>query len=47
MGACEDVHARRVTGSLCMYDRLIFKGHLTCLYKQDGARCYLWTQGWG
>lgn len=28
-----------------MYDRLIFKGHLTALYKQDGARCYLWTQG--
>ena len=45
MGAFEEVHARRITGSLTMYDRLIFKGHLTCLYKQDGARCYLWTQG--
>ncbi len=30
-----------------MYDRLIFKGHLSALYKQDGARCYLWTQGVG
>jgi hypothetical protein len=45
VGAFEDVHARRVTGSLAMYDRLIFKGHLTALFKQDGARCYLWTQG--
>ena len=47
MGAFEEVHARRVTGSLAMYDRLIFKGHLSALYKQDGARCYLWTQGVG
>jgi hypothetical protein len=45
MGVFEDVHARRVTGSLTMYDRLIFKGHLTALFKQDGAHCYLWTQG--
>ena len=45
MGAFEEVHASRVDGSLTMYDRIIFKGHLTCLYKQDGARCYLWTQG--
>jgi hypothetical protein len=45
MGAFEEVHARRVTGSLAMYDRLIFKGHLSSLYKQDGARCYLSTQG--
>lgn len=45
MGAFEEVHASRITGSLTMYDRIIFKGHLTCLYKQDGARCYLWTQG--
>jgi hypothetical protein len=28
-----------------MYDRMIFKGHLTALFKQDGARCYLWSQG--
>lgn len=44
MGAFEEVHASRITGSLTMYDRLIFKGHLTSLYKQDGARCYLWSQ---
>jgi len=30
---------------LAMFDRMIFKGHLSALYKQDGARCFLWTQG--
>ena len=28
-----------------MFDRVIFKGHLSVLYKQDGARCFLWSQG--
>jgi hypothetical protein len=28
-----------------MFDRMIFKGHLSSLYKQDGARCFLWSQG--
>jgi hypothetical protein len=28
-----------------MFDRMIFKGHLRALYKQDGARCFLWSQG--
>lgn len=28
-----------------MFDRMIFKGHLSALYKQDGARCFLWSQG--
>jgi hypothetical protein len=45
MGVFEELHQRRVTGSLAMYDRMIFKGHLTALFKQDGARCYLWSQG--
>jgi hypothetical protein len=45
MGAFEDVHRDRVMGSLAMFDRMIFKGHLTALYKQDGARCFLWSQG--
>ena len=45
MGAFEELHQRRITGSLAMYDRMIFKGHLTALFKQDGARCYLWSQG--
>lgn len=45
MGAFEDLHRDRVTGSLAMFDRMIFKGHLSALYKQDGARCFLWSQG--
>ena len=43
----EDVHAGRVTGELAMYDRLIFKGHLTRLFNQDAVRAYLWSQGVG
>jgi hypothetical protein len=43
----EDVHAGRVTGELAMYDRLIFKGHLTRLFNQDAIRAYLWSQGVG
>jgi hypothetical protein len=30
---------------VAMFDRMIFKGHLSALYKQDGARCFLWSQG--
>jgi hypothetical protein len=45
MGAFEDVHRDRITGSLAMFDRMIFKGRITSLYKQDGARCFLWSQG--
>jgi hypothetical protein len=45
VGVFEDVHRDRITGSLAMFDRMIFKGHLSALYKQDGARCFLWTQG--
>jgi hypothetical protein len=28
-----------------MYDRMIFKGHLSRLYKTDAVRCFLWSQG--
>jgi hypothetical protein len=45
MGAFEDLHRDRVTGSLAMFDRTIFKGRLTALYKENGAKCFLWTQG--
>lgn len=45
MGAFEDLHGDRVIGSLAMFDRMIFKGRLTALYKQNGAKCFLWTQG--
>lgn len=33
MGAFEELHAERITGSLAMYDRMIFKGHLSRLYR--------------
>jgi hypothetical protein len=45
MGAFEELHQDRVTGSLAMFDRMIFKGRLTALYKQNGAKCFLWSQG--
>ncbi len=45
MGTFEDLHRSRITGSLAMFDRMIFKGHLSALYKQDAARCFLWSQG--
>jgi len=47
MGAFEELHAGRITGSLAMYDRMIFKGHLSSLYKQKGGaiRSFLWSQG--
>ena len=45
MGAFEDRHGDRITGSLAMFDRMIFKGRLTGLYKENGAKCFLWTQG--
>jgi hypothetical protein len=45
VGAFEELHGDRVSDSLAMFDRMIFKGHLSALYKQDGARCFLWSQG--
>ena len=45
MGAFDDVHRDRITGSLAMFDRMIFKGYLTRLYPKDNARCFLWTEG--
>lgn len=45
MGTFEDLHRDRVTRSLAMFDRMIFKGYLSGLYKQDNVRCFLWSQG--
>jgi hypothetical protein len=45
MGTFEDLHRERVTGSLAMFDRMIFKGYLSGLYKRENVRCFLWTQG--
>jgi hypothetical protein len=41
----EDIHAGRVVGSLAMFDRLIFRGHLTNFYKPGSVRVFLWEQG--
>ena len=46
VGEFEDVHRSRVTGSLAMFDRMIFKGHLSRLYKQDGARSSCGPRVW-
>ncbi|MGH9290313.1 MAG: hypothetical protein ACRD0V_18800 [Acidimicrobiales bacterium] len=45
MGLFEDLHRDRITGSLAMFDRMIFKGYLTRLYPNENVRCFLWTQG--
>jgi hypothetical protein len=45
MDVFEEVHAGRITGSWTMYDRLIFKGHLSRLFVDGAASAYLWSQG--
>ncbi|MFN2506704.1 MAG: hypothetical protein ABR540_21240 [Acidimicrobiales bacterium] len=45
MGNFESVHGDRVVGSLAMFDRMIFKGHLMRLYRPDGVRVLLWNLG--
>jgi len=45
MGAFEDVHQSHITGSLAMFDRMIFKGHFLRLYHPGGVQAFLWNQG--
>jgi hypothetical protein len=45
VGAFEDVHANRISGSLTMYDRLIFKGHLSRFFADGATQAYLSSQG--
>ncbi|MGH9920336.1 MAG: hypothetical protein ACRD6W_15895 [Nitrososphaerales archaeon] len=45
MSASEDIHAAKVIGSLAMFDRMIFKGHLLRLYHPGGVQAFLWNQG--
>src|SRR5438093_10167009 len=45
MGDFEEVHRDRIVGSLAMFDRLIFKGHLTAFYRPRAVRAFLWNQG--
>jgi hypothetical protein len=45
MGAFEEIHRESAIGSLTMFDRLIFKRHLSRLYKPGAVRAFLWDQG--
>lgn len=45
MSAFEDIYTTKVTGSLTMFDRLIFKGHLRRLHATGALRAFLWSQG--
>jgi hypothetical protein len=41
----EERHRERVVGSLSMFDRLIFKGYLSHLFRPGSLRAWLWSQG--
>jgi hypothetical protein len=45
MSAFEDIHSAAVVGTLAMFDRLIFRGHLTRLFPPGALRVMLWSQG--
>lgn len=45
MSLFEDVHADRIVGTLTMFDRMIFKGHLTRLFAPGAISAMLWQLG--
>lgn len=45
MSRFEDTHAARVAGSLAMFDRMIFRGHLTRFFPANAVQVFLWSQG--
>jgi hypothetical protein len=45
MDAFLRVHDAAVTGTLATFDRMVFKGHLTNLYKPGNFARYLWVAG--
>jgi hypothetical protein len=45
MALFEDVHADRIVGTLTMFDRMIFKGHLTRLFAPGAISAMLWQLG--
>ena len=47
MDSFMSVHEEQVVGKLAMFDRMIFKGHLTALYKEGSFPAFLWRQGFG
>jgi hypothetical protein len=44
MSAFEDRHAKAVVGTLAMFDRVIFRGHLRQFYAAGGLRAFMSTQ---
>ncbi len=45
MTTFESLHQDRVLGSLGMFDRLIFKGHLLKFFPEGAFKRFLWRQG--
>jgi len=45
MTTFESIHEDELLGSLSMFDRLIFKGHLLGFFPEGAFRRYLWKQG--
>jgi hypothetical protein len=41
----EELHREEIAGSLTMFDRLIFKGYLSRLFRPGSLRAWLWSQG--
>ena len=44
MDSFENNHDQHITGSLAMFDRMIFTGHLSHLFKPDAVRALLWAR---
>jgi hypothetical protein len=45
MSVFEDIHSTKITGSLAMFDRIIFRGHLRRFFPTGAVRIFLWGQG--
>jgi hypothetical protein len=45
VGSFEDRHADRIVGTLTMFDRMIFRGHLTRLFAPGAVSAMLWQLG--
>ena len=45
MSTFEATHRKAVVGTLAMFDRVIFRGHLTRFFAPGGVRAFLWVQG--
>src|SRR5205823_12778937 len=45
VGSFEELHADRIVGTLTMFDRMIFRGHLTRLFPPGAISAMLWQLG--